>query len=244
MDCPKHILIVEDEQEVRSLLRDGFIEEGFRVSEADSLANLKASLETGAFDLITLDLGLPNGDGLALAHQIRSERNIPIIIISGHGTPEDRVAGLENGADDYIMKPFLMKEAIMRVRSVLKRYDHEIAPPLSLPPNGVTRYQFANGSIDINRRVAQDAMGSELPLTSVEFDLLAILVQYKGRILTRDQLSQILFRRPWSPSDRTIDGHIARLRRKIEPDAEHPQLIKTVRNVGYVFAGDARPART
>jgi two-component system, OmpR family, response regulator len=235
------ILIVEDDPDIRWLLREGLEAEGFDISEADSIPSFMRQLETVSADLITLDLGLPNGDSLAFLQKVRSKRNIPVIILTGRSAPEERVTGLENGADDYIIKPFLLREVVMRIRAVLDRYGAAISrsDPYCQDSTG-ERFHFEAGILDTCKRAVTSSAGRDLNLTSTEFELLAILLRNQGRILSRDELSMMLNGRAWVPSDRTLDGHIARVRRKIEPTGGRPQLIKSVRNVGYVYTGHVR----
>ncbi len=235
------ILVIDDDPEIRHLLRACFEREGYRVSEAGDAAGARAVLDRGNVSLVTLDLTLGGEDGLKLARELRARRNTPIIMITGKGDPIDRVVGLELGADDYIAKPFLMREVIARVRAVLRRYvpGGEVEAGDKLPPDG-TRYAFDGWTIDMRRREVRDPAGAACELTTAEFNLLSILVQRPGRVLSRDELMDLLKGHDWTPMDRSIDGLVARLRRKIEPESERPQLVKTVRGVGYAFAGSVK----
>ena len=233
----ENILIVDDEPEVRALLRAGLEAEGFGVLEAGNGAEAEAHLAAQPIQLVTLDLKLGGEDGLKLGRELRAKRNTPIIMITGKGDPIDRVVGLELGADDYIAKPFLMREVIARVRAVLRRYvPAEIATTREPPADG-TRYTFDGWTMDMRRREVRDPAGKSCELTTGEFNLLAIFVQRPGRVLSRDELMDLLKGHDWTPMDRSIDGLVARLRKKIEPEREVPQLVKTARGVGYVFAG-------
>lgn len=235
------ILIVDDEPEVRALLRAGLEAEGFSVVEAGNGAEADAHLAARPISLLTLDLKLGGEDGLKLARDLRAKRNTPIIMITGKGDPIDRVVGLELGADDYIAKPFLMREVVARVRAVLRRYQAaEAAVALEAPASDGSRYAFDGWTMDTRRREVLRPDGASCDLTTAEFNLLAILVQRPGRVLSRDELMDLLKGHDWTPMDRSIDGLVARLRRKIEPESERPQLVKTVRGVGYVFAGSVK----
>jgi len=237
------ILVVDDEPQVRTTLRRGLEAEGYSVSEAASKAALLDRLEASPpVSLITLDLTLGDEDGLQLAREIRIRRNLPIIMITGRGTPIDRVTGLEHGADDYIVKPFLIREVLMRVQSVLRRYELEGGASDAEAAVGVEdeRYACDAGELDVRRRILTGAGGTKVDLTDAEFDILVLFLRNPGRVLSRDDFALMLKGRRWQPTDRTIDGHIARLRKKIEPRIEDPTIIKTVWRVGYVFAGDAR----
>jgi two-component system, OmpR family, response regulator len=232
------ILVVDDEAEVRAVLRAGLEAEGFAVIEAGNGADAEAQISAHPVHLITLDLKLGGEDGLRLARDFRAKRNTPIIMITGKGDAIDRVVGLELGADDYIAKPFLMREVIARVRAVLRRYLP--ASEVAEARGGGARYGFEGWTMDVGRREVRDPEGKACELTTGEFNLLSILVQRPGRVLSRDELMDLLKGHDWTPLDRSIDGLVARLRKKIEPEREVPQLVKTVRGVGYVFAGAAK----
>jgi two-component system OmpR family response regulator len=235
------VLIVDDEPEIRALLRAGLEAEGFGVLEAGSGAEAHEQLDSRPVTLVTLDLKLGGEDGLKLARDFRAKRNTPIIMITGKGDPIDRVVGLELGADDYISKPFLMREVVARVKAVLRRYvgaEDTDASAVERPDG--TRYAFDGWSIDLKRREARDPTGAIVELTTAEFNLLVIFVQRAGRVLSRDELMDLLKGHDWTPMDRSIDGLVARLRKKIEPESERPQLVKTVRGVGYAFAGSVK----
>lgn len=234
-----HILVVDDEPPMRAVLRQGLEEAGYTVTEAGSEKAAIRLLDREQVDLVTLDLGLPDSDGLDVARQIRARRNVPIIMITGRDTPHDRLLGLEHGADDYIVKPFLVREAVLRVRAVLARY----APiaDAAQPQPAQERYAFEAGTLDVVRRELKDQVDALIPLTDAEMNLLTVLLRHAGRVLSRSELSQLLSAREWSPLDRALDVHVARLRKKIEPVSDAPRLIKSVRGVGYVFTGDVRP---
>jgi len=238
--APIHILVVDDEVEVRTLLRAGLEPEGYTVSEAKDGAELMAALEKSTVDLITLDLRLAGEDGFTLARQVRTKLNVPIVMISGKSDMIDRVVGLELGADDYITKPFHMREAVARIRAVLRRYApvaKSTAESASEAENKPV-YEFDGWTLNISRRELNDPGGEHCELTTAEFNLLNILVERPGRVLSRDELMDFLKGHDWTPLDRSIDGLVARLRKKIEGGNEIPQLIKTVRGVGYAFAAN------
>jgi DNA-binding response OmpR family regulator len=233
------ILIVDDEPEVRALLRAGLEAEGFSVVEAGNGAEAEAQLASLPISLLTLDLKLGGEDGLKLARDLRAKRNTPIVMITGKGDPIDRVVGLELGADDYIAKPFLMREVVARVRAVLRRYQ-PTGTVAEAEPAVSPRYAFDGWIMDTSRREVRTPEGAACDLTTAEFNLLTILIQRPGRVLSRDELMDLLKGQDWTPLDRSIDGLVARLRKKIEPESERPQLVKTVRGVGYVFAGSVK----
>ena len=243
-EAPSHrcILVVDDEPPVRALLRDCLELAGFRVSEAADGREAIRCLAEGQVDLITLDLKLGGEDGLSLAREIRATHNVPIVMITGMGDTIDRVVGLELGADDYITKPFHVREVQARVKAVLRRYDAAAPEPRARLAASQDReaYAFGGWSLDVARRELRDACGAVHDLTTAEFNLLIIFLERPARVLSRDNIMDLLKGQDWSPYDRSIDALIVRLRRKIEASPEAPRLIKTVRGVGYVFAGDVR----
>ena len=231
----KHILVVDDEEGVRLLLRECFEMEGFSVTEAENGAELKAALDNETIDLVTLDLNLGGENGFDLVREIRTAQNIPIIMITGKGDTIDRVVGLELGADDYIAKPFQLREVLARVRAVLRRYDPaQVATPVAARtvnnPDECIRFEGLELNVAKRSLVAND--GSKIELTTGEFE------QRPERVLSRDNIMDLLKGHEWSPMDRSIDALVVRLRRKIEPDPGSPKFIKTVRGVGYVFAAE------
>jgi two-component system, OmpR family, response regulator len=238
-----HILVVDDEPELRGILREGLEAEGFAVVEAANKAALFRCLNTHPVKLITLDLGLGQQDGLALALEIRAAHNLPIIMITGRDTPLDRVAGLERGADDYITKPFHIREVSIRVRSVLARYGilvDGLIPSRIVKNDAAQKYAFDSGVLDVHKRELKKSDGAFVELTETEFRVLELFLKHPGRVLSRDEIMQMLRGHDWAPLDRMIDGHVARLRRKIEASGAELRIIKSVRGVGYVFTGDVQ----
>jgi DNA-binding response OmpR family regulator len=235
--APVHVLVVDDEAEVRTLLRSGLEPEGFEVSEAKDGAALMALLDVRPVDLITLDVRLSGEDGFALAREVRARNNVPIVMISGKGDMIDRVVGLELGADDYIAKPFHMREVLARIRAVLRRYAPVGTEAARTARDSPPCYAFDGWTLDMGRRELKTPEGAPCELTTAELNLLAVLIERPGRVLSRDELMDLLKGHDWTPLDRSIDGLVARLRKKVER-GECPQLVKTVRGVGYVFAGE------
>jgi len=239
MPAKPQILIVDDEPKIRSLLRRYFEREGLAVSEAKNGSELRSQIQQQPPDLITLDLTLSGEDGLELAREVRAKCNVPIIMITGKGDTIDRVVGLELGADDYITKPFQLREVLARVRAVLRRYgaaEPAAAAPAAQTP-GHERYGFGTMVLDVTQReFFRDGVPHEL--TTAEFNLLELFVKRPHRVLTRDNIMDLLKGHAWSPMDRSIDTLIGRLRKKIEHSAENPRLIKTVRGIGYAFTAD------
>lgn len=242
------ILVVDDDPEVRLLLRRCLERESYGVVEARNGDELFAELAQATVDLITLDLALDGEDGLDLARRIRIKHNIPIIMISGKGDTIDRVVGLELGADDYIAKPFHLREVLARVRAVLRRYgaaspqgaEHDQP---STAGAGDGRLHFAGWTLNPARWELSSQGGGACDLTTAEFNLLHIFAERPGRVLSRDNIMDLMKGGDWSPVDRTIDNLVARLRKKIEADPNTPRLIKTVRGVGYVFTPEVRRDR-
>ena len=230
-----HILVVDDDPKVRTLLRRCLEGEGFAVSEAKDGFELRDQLERHPVALITLDLNLGKENGFDLAREIRKERSVPIIMLTGKGDAIDRVVGLELGADDYLAKPFELRELVARVRAVLRR-----SAAADQPAQSEQRYVFGGWLFDIKRRSLNRETGKSQELTTSEFNLLEAFVKRPSRVLSRDDIMDLLKGQDWSPLDRSIDNLIARLRKKIEQNPDRPCLIKTVRGVGYTFAADVK----
>jgi two-component system OmpR family response regulator len=231
-----HILVVEDDRETRDLVVRYLSGRGFRVSSAKNGAEMRQSLETGNFSLILLDLMLPGEDGLSLCRRLRAEKsNIPIIMLTALGEEADRIVGLESGADDYLPKPFSPRELVARIAAVLRRADPGAEPVEE------SRLAFAGFVLEPDRRRLLNAEGVEIELTAGEYDLLVALARRPRRVLNRDQLLDLTKGREASPFDRSIDVQVSRLRRKLQSTAETPEIIKTVRFGGYVFAAEVTP---
>lgn len=242
------ILVVEDDKRIRALLRNVLEHEGFRVLEAATAAAVLETIETTGIDLITLDLHLGADNGLEVARDIRRKSQIPIVMVTGRDDVIDRVVGLEIGADDYITKPFHIREVVARIRSVLRRAGDVAAA--EAPKGGgspelqnareISGYTFDGLSAAPDRFELIDRAGVDCALTSGDFKLLTVFLERPKRVLSRDQLMDLTGGQNWSPLDRAIDNQIARLRKKIERDPSDPKLIKTVRGVGYTLACDVK----
>lgn len=243
---PQRLLVVDDEAEIRDLLERYFSRQGFTVQAiADGNALRAAFADTAGespADAVLLDLGLPGEDGLDLARWLRGRWSGPLLMVTGRGDAVDRVVGLELGADDYVTKPFDLRELLARVRSVLRRSAPAAAPPASAalaPATASTLpvYRFDGWCLDLSTRQLTDAGGTLVPLTSGEFGLLAELLEHAPRIRSRDQLMNTLHGRDCGPFDRAIDMQVGRLRRKLAQDPEVAQRIQAVRGAGYAFSG-------
>lgn len=230
----EHLLVVDDDGDIRELFRTYLSGMGYVVLEAADAATLREVLTARPVDLILLDQRLPDADGLALARELRSASDVGIIIITGYGQPVDRIVGLELGADDYVAKPVDLRELLARIRSVLRRRTPR--------PQGVDEALLFEGwALDPASRSLTAPDGRTVDLTSGEFDLLMAFVRQPNRVLTRDELMNALHHRDAGPYDRAIDVQVGRLRRKIEADPTRPELIKSVRGAGYLFAPKVRP---
>ena len=239
------ILVVDDDSKIRNLLRNVLEGDGFGVFEAATAREMMQVIETSAISLITLDLNLGSDNGIDLARQIRRTSQVPIIMVTGKEDVIDRVVGLEVGADDYITKPFHVREVLARIRSVLRRSKtpsrvlQDVADTVvsSQAPSPESVYFSFDGMIAIPDQMRlMDRNGAECGLTSGDFKLLDVFLNRPKRVLSRDQLMDLTGGTEWNPLDRAIDNQIARLRKKIERDPSDPKLIKTVRGVGYSFA--------
>lgn len=232
-----HVLVVDDDAEIGAMLAGYLQSQAMRVSLAADGAGLRAAMQQQAVDLVLLDLGLPDEDGLSLIRDLRSRWQGPVIIVSGRGESVERIVGLELGADDYITKPFDLRELLARIRSVARRTQ----PPPADAARGAT-YAFAGMRLEVAARRLADRDGADIALTAGEFDLLLALVERPQQVLTRDQLMNTMHGRDAGPFDRAIDVQVGRLRRKLEADPAHPELIKSVRGAGYYFAPVVTPA--
>jgi len=231
MDHRPHIVVVEDETAQRRLLVDYLTRRNFRVSGADGGTALRKLVEREMPALVLLDVGLPGEDGFALARWLREKSaRIGIVMVTVASDTADRVVGLETGADDYIAKPFEPRELLARVKSVLRRATGAVVVA------GGSRVRMGRRVLDLEKRVLVDpANGSEETLTASEFDLLKVFAENPNRPLNRDWLLEAVAHRETEAFDRAIDLRIARLRRKIEIDPAHPDAIRTVRGIGYMF---------
>jgi DNA-binding response OmpR family regulator len=230
MDERKHIVVVEDEATQRQILLDYLTRQGYRVTGVESGTGLRRLAERELPALVLLDVGLPGEDGFAIARWLREKSSrVGIIMVTAAADTVDRVLGLETGADDYIPKPFEPRELLARIKSVLRRTVGSAATAAG------PRVRMGRRVLDLEKRVLVDGDGVEEGLTASEFDLLRLFAENPNRPLARDWLLETVGHRGMEPFDRAIDLRITRLRRKIERDAAHPEAIRTVRGVGYMF---------
>ena len=229
-DC---ILIVDDEPEIRRLLVDYLARTGFEAVAARDGREMWQMLERHAVDLLVLDLMLPDSDGLTLCRDLRAKSNLPVIMLTARGEETDRIVGIEMGADDYLVKPFNPRELLARIKSILRRTR---ALPPNLKPEPVRCLAFAGWCLDTAERLLTAPDGVATPLSGGEFRLLRILLEHPNRVVTRDQLIEMIHGREAEAYDRAIDVQVSRLRQRLRDDPREPALIKTVRGEGYVLA--------
>jgi len=228
-------MVVDDDPRIRQMLTRYFEDEGYAVSTASNGSEMRACLRQENFDIILLDWVLPGGeDGLDLAREIRAQSDIPIMMLTGRDDVVDRIVGIEVGADDYIAKPFHLREVHARLKSILRRRQ----PTTKTADSGQGDViRFEGWQLDIGKRQLLTADKREVELTTGEFDILVVFARHAGRVLSREFLMDQTRGRNLDVFDRTIDAQIVRLRKKVEADPKHPQLIKSIRGVGYVFTG-------
>src|SRR4051794_8343781 len=227
------ILIVEDEPDLREVLEEYFVSQGYIALAADGANAARALAAEHPVDVALLDVAMPGEDGLSLARHLRERyAGIAIIMLTSAGTVVDRIVGLEIGADDYVPKPFDPRELAARVKSVLRRTSSGSRAQI-----GAERVRIGRCVLDVGAQRLTDENGLEVPMSPLEFDLLKALAEHPNRALSREQILS-LNQREWDPFDRSVDLRVMRLRKKIEPDPEHPRFIRTVRNEGYIFVPD------
>jgi two-component system phosphate regulon response regulator OmpR len=233
------LLLVDDEAELRELLAEYFLRQGFAVRVAADAAQARQLIAAELPALALLDLNMPGENGLSLARWLREQHpQVAIMMLTTASDAVDRVVGLELGADDYVSKPFDLRELLARVRAVLRRTQAAAPGAAAAAPAGsagAARVPFGACLLDLEQRRLFDAQGQDLPLTAAEFDLLALFARHPNRPLNRDQIMEQAHNRGWDVFDRSIDLRIMRLRRKVERNPDKPEVLKTVRNVGYVF---------
>jgi len=237
-----HIAVLDDEVDITQLLANYLQSHGFRVTQLHDGASLMKLMGSDPADLVLLDLGLPGEDGFSIARRMRENWRCGLVIVTGRGDAVDKVVGLEVGADDYVTKPFDLRELVARVKAVLRRLAPDDAVPAATaspaPAAAVAtpdRLRFAGWQLDLAARSLANPEGQAVPLTGGEFDLLRAFARHPGRVLSRDFLLEQTRGREAAPFDRTIDVQVGRLRKKIEADPDDPQIIKSVRGAGYIL---------
>jgi DNA-binding response OmpR family regulator len=238
MSQTQHIFVVDDEAAARDMIGDYLKMHGFAVTLCDGGASLRQALGRDKPDLIILDLNMPEEDGLSITRSLKQTSHIPIIMLTATASPIDRVVGLELGADDYLAKPCELRELVARIRSVLRR--SAAAPAAGAPPSA-QEVRFGTKWLNLDARVLRDEDGVEHPLTTSEFNLLKAFAENPKRVMSRERLLDLANARDPDAFDRAIDVRITRIRRKIEPDPDHPRVIRTIRGAGYVFSPEAEP---
>jgi two-component system phosphate regulon response regulator OmpR len=228
------VLVVDDDPAVRAMISEYLASHDYAVATADDGKAMRAAVEATLPDVVLLDVRLPGEDGLTLARYLRERYDVGIIMVTAAGETVDRVVGLEMGADDYVAKPFDPRELLARLKSVLRRLQAKAPPPGAAAP-APKRVVVGRCELDLAAHRLLEPGGAEVHITGMEFELLKAFVQNPNRVLSRDQLLNLTRNREWEPFDRSIDIRIARLRRKVEEDADNPRAIRTVRGAGYMF---------
>ena len=234
-----HIVVVDDDSEVRETVAEYLRRNGLSVSEADGGAALRELMATRPIDLAVLDVNMPGDDGLTLAREIRASGEAGIILLTANSDDLDKIVGLEVGADDYVTKPFNPRELLARVKAVLRRARARDGGATATLGREV---QMGKCRLNLDTRRLYAADGSEVPLTAMEYDLLRTFAERPNRPLSRDQLLELAHDKEMEAFDRSIDNRITRLRRKIEVDPARPDCIRTVRGLGYLYNPDCRSA--
>jgi two-component system OmpR family response regulator len=233
------ILIVEDDPQIAEMLRDSLVEHGISVELAGDGTTMDAKMRMLPFDLVILDIMLPGEDGLSLCRRLRAKGGMPILMLTSLSTDIDRIVGLEIGADDYVTKPFVLRELLARIKGLLRRANYASQREWR-PANRLLR--FDGWQVDPARRQVRDPGQARVAMTTHEFDLLLAFCRNAGQVLTREQLLAVTHAGLAGPIERSIDVHISRLRQKIEKDPRDPLLIKTVRLGGYIFTAQVEEA--
>lgn len=239
------ILVVDDEIYIVHILDFSLGMEGYEVVTALDGEQALERVASEKPDLIVLDIMMPKLDGYEVCRAVKSNpatKNVPVILLSAKGRNVDQKMGFDVGADDYITKPFNVREVLARIRAVLRRYESPARAPAPIGPNEHEKFTFSDWVFDTTARELKNAGGQKTELTTAEFNLLELFVRRPARVLSRDAIMDIMKGQEWAPMDRSIDTLVARLRKKIESDPEHPSLIKTVRGVGYVLVADVTRA--
>ncbi len=232
-DQKTHILVCDDEIDVREMLQEYLSKRGYEVSAASGGEELRSVIFSRAVDVMIMDINMPKEDGLSILRSLRPENTTPVIMLTAAGDVVDRIIGLEMGADDYLGKPVDLRELEARIKAILRRGAINEAMPADASDGDLAHFGDYTLDKEAAKLLASD--GSEIPLTAMEYSLLKVFAENKGRVLNRDQLLEQAHDRSWDPFDRSIDIRISRLRRKLETNPEKPEIIRTVRGIGYVY---------
>lgn len=233
------ILIVDDEPDVREVLEEYFVSNGYNALAVESASAARKLAAQHPIDLALVDIHMPGEDGLSLARHLREHyRSMAIVMLTSAGTVVDRIVGLEMGADDYVAKPFDPRELLARIKSVLRR-----TTPAGQADLGAQRVRIGQCVLDVKGHRLTDGAGKDVPMSPLEFDLLKAFATHPNQALSRERILSLSQQKDWDPFDRSVDLRVLRLRKKIEPDPEHPQFIRTIRSEGYMFVPDGGTSR-
>ena len=232
MSATHHIAVVDDEDDLREGIATYLRRQGFAVSEAENGEALSALMAERPVDVVILDISMPGEDGLSIARRLRSHGPVGIVMLTANTELVDRVTGLEVGADDYIGKPFELRELLARIRSLLRRLAATQVSPAMMG----REVRFGRCLLNLDAHKLYDHEGKAVPITAMEFDLLRTFAENPDRVLSRDRILDLAHSKEMEAFDRSVDLRIVRLRKKIEVDPAVPQVIKTVRGAGYVFS--------
>ncbi len=238
MDTRQHIVVCDDEPDIRETVGEYLERQGYEISLAESGEALRAILGERNADAVVLDITMPGEDGLSIARSLRATSDVAIVMLTGNAEVVDRIIGLEMGADDYLAKPVDLRELLARLKAVLRRTGKQGAADTAEQDDGHTMIRFGTCRLDLEAHKLFDGDGQEVQITAMEYSLLKVFAEHPNRVLNRDQLLELAHDRSWDPFDRSIDIRISRLRKKIEADASKPQIIRTVRGIGYRFSPD------
>ena len=241
MDAREHIVVCDDEPDIRDTVGEYLERQGYEISQAESGDALRAILAETHVDAVVLDITMPGEDGLSIARSLQGDSSdIAIVMLTGNAEVVDRIIGLEMGADDYLAKPVDLRELLARLKAVLRRASKQAAAAferiLRRAAKGLIR--FGDCRLDLEGHKLFDGNGDEIQITAMEYSLLKVFAEHPNRVLNRDQLLELAHDRSWDPFDRSIDIRISRLRKKIEADPGKPQIIRTVRGIGYRYSPD------
>ncbi|MCT9843804.1 response regulator [Leclercia adecarboxylata ATCC 23216 = NBRC 102595] len=236
METTDHILVVDDDRDIRELVVDYLVKSGYRATGAANGKEMRAVLDKQAVDLVVLDIMMPGDDGLILCRQLRSgqHKDLPILMLTARHEDMDRILGLEMGADDYVVKPFVARELLARIKAILRR--HRTLPPNLQITEAGRIIAFGDWQLDTSARHLLDASGTIVALSGAEYRLLRVFVDHPQRVLTRDQLLNFTQGRDAELFERSIDLLVSRVRQRLNEDVRSPRYIKTVRSEGYVFS--------